>query len=75
MTPAFAHSKICPLVTEQRPECFCTSLTSQKIIQTLDYCCDRFIECTIFLRHRPEGRSEENPSSAHPAAEGEGAEI
>lgn len=73
MESVISHRKVCPLVADPQPDCFCASLTSQRIVQVMNYCCDRFVECAIFLRLHPEGGPE--PSAAVEAsAEGQGEE-
>lgn len=52
MHSALNHRTVCPLVANPRPECFCSTLTSQTIIQVVHYCCDRFLECAVFLRQQ-----------------------
>ena len=50
MSAVHRQRRVCPLVTEPQPDCFCTSLTSQKIIEVVAYCCDRFEDCAIYRR-------------------------
>ena len=73
MNPAYSHQKVCPLVANPLPECFCASLTSQRIIQVMNYCCDRFAECPIFLRLHPRGVHEQS-AAVDSSAAGQGEE-
>lgn len=69
------HRKVCPLVADPAPECFCTNLTSQTIIQVVDVCCDRFQECGIFLRQGTGGAQGNPPGSVEPPGETKGVKI
>lgn len=75
MESGSSHKNICPLVADPAPDCFCATLTSQTIIQMVDYCCGRFLECGIFLRKRAgESRKDASPSG-QTAGEAKGAEA
>lgn len=75
MKPELSHKNICPLVADPDPDCFCTNLTSQTIIQMVDYCCDRFQECGIYRRQRAGETQKEAPSSGQPPDEAKGVEA
>jgi hypothetical protein len=72
MSAMVSSRDVCPLLPEQQPECFCSNLTSQKIIQMLAYCGGRFEECAIFQRSRPAKRPSARPGAADPAAREQG---
>lgn len=72
MTPALNHRKVCPMVANPQPDCFCVSLTSLGIFQVVDFCCDRFIECAIFLRQRGPAHQGNNPGPGPLPGEGQG---
>lgn len=72
MKSVFSPPKVCPVVADPQPDCFCVSLTSQRIVQVLNYCCDRFVECSIFLRLHPRGVHEQSAAvDASAAGQGE----
>lgn len=53
MSAIHGQHQICPLVAKPVPDCFCFNLTSQRIIDVLAYCCDRFEDCVIYRRQSP----------------------
>lgn len=73
MGSGISRRKVCPVVADPQPDCFCASMTSQRIVQVMNYCCDRFVECAIFLRQYP-GGEQEPPAVGAAAAEGQGEE-
>lgn len=75
MKTGLSHKNICPLVADPAPDCFCSTLTSQTIIQMVDYCCDRFLECKIFLRQRAGESQKDAPPSVQPSGEAKGVEA
>ena len=50
MDGLFSHRRVCPLVIDPQPDCYCNQLTSQRIVQIVSFCCDRFHECVIYRR-------------------------
>lgn len=53
MSAILGQHRICPLVAQPAPDCFCLNLTSQRIIDVLANCCDHFEDCVIYRRQSP----------------------
>ncbi len=57
-------AKLCPLVREPQPECFCFNLTSRNAEAAIYYCGGNFAECEIYRsRH---GEKQPTPGTMPP---------
>ena len=63
MSAIHGQHRICPLVAKPDPECLCLNLTSQRIIDVVAFCCDRFESCVIYRRQSPAAVEDKAASS------------
>jgi len=42
--------KMCPILDDPQPDCYCIEMTSMKILYAVRYCLRDFRECDIYRR-------------------------
>jgi len=49
--------KMCPVLKDPEPDCYCIDMTSMKILYAVKFCMRNFRQCDIFQRVFGEGRA------------------
>lgn len=48
--------KMCPVLADPLPECYCFDMTSMKVPYAIKYCLKDFLACDIYQRVAAEGK-------------------
>jgi len=46
--------KLCPILADPLPECYCFDITSMKIIHAIKYCLNDYLACEIYQSAKAE---------------------